>query len=179
MRRPKISVALLMLFVALSGGSVLADTIHDPIIDLEGGGGSNDLFKGQVVTTTINGIVGQNSCGFFDDSSTLTCGTVNSFIRPGEDGSGVFRNLTGEVITNFHVSIATFTGLNGNGDPAGIVQGTFSAFPTNEAGINALFPGPIIPDADGNGATFTGGSIPLFSTVLRAKRPRDPRQVWC
>jgi hypothetical protein len=150
---------LLFCFAVLTG-NVFADTLPpDPIVDLEGGSGSNSYFGG-MVSVTFNGIVGQNcstTASSVGDTTIVTCGTTTSFIRPGDPAQGgVFSNDTGVDITNIHVHIDTFFGLNGTGGMAGVSEGTFSEFPSQ---ANGLFPGPIIPDADGNGATFTGGDI--------------------
>lgn len=143
---------LLLCLVALAGAA-FADGTHDPIIDLEGGTGSNPYFGG-AVSFTVN----------FDNSAcsspvagdpTVSCGTTSNFLRPGADGSGVFSNDTGTDITSIHVSIETFFGPDGTGDMANVDQGTFSEFPAE----GGLFPGPIIPDPNGNGATFTGGDV--------------------
>lgn len=144
----------LFFFLAALTGTMLADTVPppDPIVDLEGGTGSNP-YTGGLVTFIVN--FNNSACGPPNPNDIVSCGTTSNFLRPGADGTGVFRNNTGVDITNIHVSIETFFGLNGTGDMANVAQGTFSEFPTG----GGIFPGPIIMDPTGNGATFTGGDV--------------------
>jgi hypothetical protein len=145
--------------LAALSATVFADgtSVPDPIVDLEGGTGSNPYFGGQVFVT-FTATQGNTNCFGTDFSAgntpIVSCGTTGNFIRPGDPTQGgIFSNDTGMDITQIHVHIDTFFA---DGSFAGVSQGGFTEF---AASGQPLFPGPQFVDEDGNGTTFTGGDV--------------------
>lgn len=156
---------LTVLFCSVAFGGYVFATPIDPIIDLEPGAGSNSYLGGQVLFT-FNATAGNTNCvsdGSVGDTSIVSCGMTTNFLRPGTDGTGVFSNNTGVDITNIHVHIDTFFFPDGtknlNNVAANVDQMGFQTFARPDHPL--LFPNTPIPDAGGNGATFTGGVVPV------------------
>lgn len=129
------TIVFALLFLCL--GTIFADDIHDPIIDIEKGTGTIP-FTG-VFTLTVND--SSANCQSFEGSETVdTCGITNPFTI----STGVLGNATGQDITSLDF---LFTPSSS----AVTTEGVFSSFANSPfqtvdqiSGFEAIYSGGVI-----------------------------------